>query len=285
MSFALATIFWLAGRVVFPPATPIGAIVAFLALANLLVGGFNILPCLPLDGGRVLRSVVWGVTARSIRATRIVALVAQTLAAALVGFGVWEAFSGQVFVGLWLTVIGLFFGTLSGRTRQASTISDEFRDMHVADLMDTRPAYADSHMTVEEFVLEHALRGGRVELLVLDAGRLAGIVTVADARAQPREQWSTTPVARIMRRAPIPQLSPGASVSDVLRVLATSQFAQLPVVRDGLVVGMFGRNDVSRFRWSRAQLGLENTNWQADSTQSATEDEAGRHNQVDHVLR
>jgi CBS domain-containing protein len=129
--------------------------------------------------------------------------------------------------------------------------------MRVADLMDTRPAFAGPDMTVDEFVFEHALRGGRLELVVLAAGRLAGIVTIGSARALPRERWPTTPVARIMDRAPLPVLAPDASVSDALQLLASASFAQLPVVRDGFVVGMFGRTDIARFKWLSAQLRLQ----------------------------
>jgi CBS domain-containing protein len=147
--------------------------------------------------------------------------------------------------------------------------------MRVADLMDARPAYADADLTVEEFVVEHALRGGRLELVVLGAGRLLGIVTVADARAVPQERWSTTPVARIMRHAPIPVLAPEAPVRDVLEVIAGSAFAQIPVVRDSWVVGMFGRADLTRYRWLRANLQLQERHRGADAARRPTADLPG----------
>jgi CBS domain-containing protein len=121
-------------------------------------------------------------------------------------------------------------------------------------------------------VVEHALRGGRTELVVLGAGRLAGMVTVADARTVPKERWPTTPVARIMRRAPMPVLTPEAEVSDVLDVLAASPFAQVPVVRDNWVVGMFGRADVTRFRWLRANLQLQERHSDAPAARRPTAD-------------
>jgi CBS domain-containing protein len=257
-SFALAGVFWVIGQTLVTAKTPTGEVVTYLVVINLLIGGFNLLPCYPLDGGRVVHSVIWRATGNPVRATWMTAKIGQVLAAVLIGLGVSQLFAGQTSNGLWIGVTGWFLGTLSVRTlRQQNVVSDGLRGMRVADLMDTRPAYAGPDMTVEEFVVEHALRGGRLELVVLAAGRLAGIVTVAAARTLPQERWSTTPVARMMSTAPLPVLAPESKVNDVLAVLAASPFAQVPVVRDDLVVGMFGRADVTRFRWLRTNLNLQ----------------------------
>jgi len=254
-SFALAAAFWV-GRGLVQPGTPVGEIVTYLALVNLLLGAFNLLPVSPLDGGRVLRSVVWQATGSSTRATLFCLRIGQLLAAVLVGFGVSAVFAGQTFNGLWLAVVGWLLATLMGRTQLQKSRQDALRGFRVGDLMDTRPAYASPDLTVEEFVREHALRGGRLELMVLDAGRLAGMVNVAGASTVAQERWSTTAVTRIMRRAPLPVLRPDEGVVDVLDVLTTAPFAQLPVVVDERVVGMFGREDVTRFRWLSSKLRL-----------------------------
>ena len=122
--------------------------------------------------------------------------------------------------------------------------------------MDTRPAYAGANLTIAEFISEHALRGGRLELLVLEDGRLAGIVTASAARGVPQERWATTPIARILSRA-VPTLKSDAKVSTILQMLSTTPFMQIPVVQDGRVVGMFGRNDIARYRWLRGRLQLQ----------------------------
>jgi Zn-dependent protease/predicted transcriptional regulator len=275
VSFALAGAFWIVEQTLVSPRTPLGEVVAYLAVINLLLGAFNLLPGPHLDGGRVLRSLVWRATRSPTRATRIAGIVGQVLALALIGFGLSQLLAGHTFVGLSIGLAGWFLAIVSGRMQRQKSVHEELRGLCVADLMDARPAYGDPDLTVEEFVIEHALRGGRVELVVLGTGRLAGIVTVADARAVPQERWSTTPVARIMRRAPMPVLTPDAEVSDVLDVLAASPFAQIPVVRDGWVVGMFGRADVTRFRWLRANLQLQERHWDAHAARRPTAD-AGR---------
>jgi Zn-dependent protease len=269
-SFALAGVFWLIGQLLLTPRTPLGEVVAYLTAINLLIGTFNLLPGLPLDGGRVLRSVIWRATGSPTRATRIAGIVAHVFAAVFIGIGMSQLLAGQTFAGLWIILVGWFLGIVTGRTRRQERVDEDLRGMRVGDLMDARPAYADPDLTVEEFVVEHALRGGRLELVVVGAGRLAGIVTVAEARALPQERWSITPVARIMTRAPMPVLSPETDVSEVLDVLAAAPFTQIPVVRDGWVVGMFGRADISRFRWLRTNLDLQERHWEAASARPAT---------------
>ena len=266
-SFAIAGVCWTIEQAWLTPGTPVGGLVAYLALINLLLGAFNLLPCLPLDGGRVLRSLIWRYTGSRVHATRITAGVGQLLAVVFIGLGMSQVFAGQTFNGIWLGVIGWFLAAVTGRTQRQQDVHAGLRGMRVADLMDARPAYAAPDMTVEEFVLEHALRGGRLELVVLEAGRLAGIVTVAGARALAQERWSTTPVARIMNRAPPPVLAPDANVSDVLPVLAGAPFAQIPVVRDGWVIGMLGRADVARFMRLSGTLHLRERRWHTDAVQ------------------
>jgi CBS domain-containing protein len=274
-SLALAGGFWLVGQNLVTPKTPVGEVVAYLAMLNLVVGAFNLLPGLPLDGGRVLRALVWRATGSPTRATRVAGTVGQVFAALLIGFGVSQLLAGQTFNGISIALVGWFLVIVSGRTQRQQSVHEDLQGMRVADLMDARPAYADPDLTVEEFVVEHALRGGRLELVVLGAGRLLGIVTVADVRTVPQERWSTTPVARIMRHAPIPVLAPEAPVGDVLDVIASSAFAQIPVVRDSWVVGMFGRADLTRYRWLRANLQLQERHWGADAARRPTADLPG----------
>jgi len=87
-----------------------------------------------------------------------------------------------------------------------------------------------------------------------DDGRLAGMVNVAAVSNLAEERWASTPIARVMHRPPLPTLSPDQTINDVLAVLSSAPFAQLPVVREGSVVGMFGSNDIARFHWLRGRL-------------------------------
>jgi Zn-dependent protease len=122
-SFALAAIFWGIGQQVHAPAplemlfgsvrslrgvTPVTALLTYLASINLLLGAFNLVPAFPLDGGRVFRSIIWGITRRYYRATLIASIVGQLFGVAMIGLGVLRIVLGDIFGGVWTIFLGLF---------------------------------------------------------------------------------------------------------------------------------------------------------------------------------
>ncbi len=120
-SLALAGLFWTLG-LLFPSASPATAVVGYLASANLLLGLFNIVPGFPLDGGRVLRSIVWAVTGDMVRATRIATYVGQAVAFVLIGWGVLRVVAGDFAGGVWIGFVGWFLNSGAEASRQYVTL-------------------------------------------------------------------------------------------------------------------------------------------------------------------
>jgi Zn-dependent protease len=131
-SFALAALFWSIGHSLNSPSpldlligsartlrnvTPAMAIVNYLAAINLLLGAFNLLPAFPMDGGRVFRSILWGITRRYARATVIAATTGQVLGVLMIGFGVLRVVVGDVLGGMWTVLIGWFVLQSAGAAR------------------------------------------------------------------------------------------------------------------------------------------------------------------------
>ena len=116
-SLALAGLFWAIENVL-PAETATGAIAGYLASANLLLGLFNLVPGFPLDGGRVLRSIIWAVTGDMVRATRIASYVGQAVAVVLIAWGAVSALRGDVFGGLWIGFIGWFLNSGAQEARR-----------------------------------------------------------------------------------------------------------------------------------------------------------------------
>jgi CBS domain-containing protein len=111
-------------------------------------------------------------------------------------------------------------------------------------------------MSVQEFVYDHVVRLGQRALLVVEEGRLLGIVSITDAKELPRESWSTTTVGAIMTPAPLKTVSPDADVNSTLQLLVEGSLNQVPVVRDQQLVGLLSRADILRFLQLREELGL-----------------------------
>ncbi len=255
-SFALAAGFWLVKQALSPGDSPLGAILSYLAFINVLLGAFNLLPGFPLDGGRVLRSIVWAVSGSLRRATEIASYVGQGFGFLLIFWGVSQVLGGNFLGGLWIGFIGWFLNGAAESTRQQQALQEGLRGTRVAEVMNPEPATTDSVMSVQELVTERVVRQGQRALLVLDGNRLVGIVSITDAKEVPQESWPTTTVGAIMTPVPLKTVSPDADIQSALQFLVEGSLNQVPVMKDDQVVGLLSRADIVRFLQLREELGL-----------------------------
>jgi Zn-dependent protease len=181
ISLALAGVFWAVGQVV-PPESAVSLVARYLAMANLLLGLFNIVPGFPLDGGRVLRGILWGATGDMVGATRLASYVGQAIAFVLIGWGVVSALSGDLLGGFWIAFIGWFLNSGAEGSRRQVDVRRALDGVPVTSVMDPSPATAGPGLSVRDFVQEYALRRGQRALPVVEAGQLVGIVSITDAR-------------------------------------------------------------------------------------------------------
>jgi Zn-dependent protease/predicted transcriptional regulator len=273
-SFGLAGVFWLIGQGLGPSpsldalfgvgrprsltgVSPAAAVVGYLALINLVLGVFNLIPAFPLDGGRVFRSIVWGVTNSYDRATTIATTVGQGFGALLIVFGIVRVlWLGDLLGGLWTGFIGWFLIQAASSSRREQVLRRSLTGVTVAELMDPSPPTVEPTASIQSLVYERLLRGSRRQFLVLDdEGRLRGIVNGASVNQVPREEWPITPVGRIMTTTGLPTVSPDTDVSRVLELL-DDRTQLVAVVQDGRVVGVLHPTDVLRFAQLHADLNI-----------------------------
>ena len=246
ISLLLAAVFWVIAQAT-PAASAVNALTGYLAFTNLLLGLFNIVPGFPLDGGRVLRSIVWALTGDMARATRVASYVGQVFAFLLIAWGVVQVLGGDLFGGLWIAFIGWFLNTGAEGSRQQLAVRSVLDGVPVTTVMDASPAVASPGLSVRDFVMEHALRRGHRALPVVEDGRLVGIVSVADARHVEQEAWGATPVSAVMTRVPLKTLPPEADLAAAMELMVENSIHQVPIVRDWTLVGMVSRADVMRY--------------------------------------
>jgi Zn-dependent protease/CBS domain-containing protein len=254
-SLVLAGIFWVISQGL-PSVSALGALFGYLAFVNLLLGIFNLVPGFPLDGGRVLRSLVWGATGDMRRATVVAAYAGQAFGWLLIVWGFIRLLSGDFFGGLWTAFIGWFLNSAAESTRQEQVQRETFRGVPVASIMDPTPAVGSRNLSVYDFVFDNVLQRGHRALPIVENGQLLGIVTLGDAKHLGQDAWSTTPVATIMTGAPLKTVSPDADLGVAIALMAESGLHQLPVVQDGKLVGLLGRADVMRYLQLRQELHL-----------------------------
>ena len=155
ISLALAGLFWAVGQVV-PPESAVSPVARYLAMANLLLGLFNIVPGFPLDGGRVLRGILWGATGDMARATRLASYVGQAIAFVLIGWGVVSALGGDLLGGFWIAFIGWFLNSGAEGSRRQLDVRRALDGVPVSSVMNPSPATAGPGLSVRDFVQDYA---------------------------------------------------------------------------------------------------------------------------------
>ena len=224
---------------------------------NIVLGLFNMLPGFPLDGGRVLRSVLWAVTDDLRGSTRWATRIGQGLGWLMMAggvsmvFGVTIPFFGTGLVGgLWLAFIGWYLNNASAQSYQQVVVQDILKGIRVERIMRKDPPTASAWESVETLVYDRIMGTDDHSFPVFDHDELAGMVTLSDVRATPREQWPITKVRDIM--TPYGDCTVTASHEDAAQAmskLATCDVRELPVIDDGVLIGVLRRRDL--IQWLR----------------------------------
>lgn len=239
----------------------LGALVGWLGVINLVLGAFNLVPGFPMDGGRVLRALLWRLRGDRLAATRNAAIVGRVLAYLLITVGVFLALQpGGLFSGLWLALIGWFLSTAAESTAAQAGVERSLQGVRVRDAMDVTPPAVSPNEMVGDLVQERLLRGeDRAFLVEHDDGGLAGIVTLGDVRRLPREDWPHARVTDIMTRfGDLATIGPNAALVDALRMIQERDVGQLPVLESGdrMPMGIITRRGILRLMEARMKLGL-----------------------------
>jgi Zn-dependent protease/CBS domain-containing protein len=236
--------------------TPMQTLLVWLGPINILVGVFNLIPGFPLDGGRILRSVIWGISHDLHTATRWASAVGQAIGWIFVFLGVAMAFGANVpffgrglIAGMWLAFIGWFLSSAAAQTWRQQLVHEILAGVTVSRLMRTPAPAVLPEVDVATFVHDWLMRRDERAYPVTNAaGDLLGLVTMADLRPVPRDAWPSVRVSQIMSpRERLVTSSPRDEAAEALDKLMRANVSQLPVLDGGRLVGMLLRNDVARW--------------------------------------
>ena len=258
-SFLLAGVFG-GMTLLFPSAQMVGALAKILGGSNFILAVFNLAPGFPLDGGRIFRAIVWGITKDFSRATLIAGSSGRLVAYALMGIGGYEAFyKNDWYSGLWLGVIGLYLLNAAQQSIAQMTIREALAGLHASDVMSHEVPTIEGHITLEEYGAE-VLRTGRRCHLVLSGDRLVGMMNVHTLNAVPREQWANNSVQSAMiPRDKIQWTTPDEPLLKLLERLLTADINQMPVVSGAAdeapqIVGIVTRDSILRVMQTHSEL-------------------------------
>jgi len=242
---------------------PVTTALIWLGSVNIFLAVFNMVPGFPLDGGRVLRSILWAATGNLVRATRYASFIGQGVAWLLIlmgiamVFGVQVPFFGSGFGGLWLAFIGWFLHNAATRSYQQIVVRDILEGVMVGRMAIADAPTVAGDASVEALVHEHVMRTDDHAFPVMSDGRFVGLVTLGDVRSVERNEWHATSVTDIM--TPLAELETVSTTTDAataLMKLVAKDVRQLPVVDGGRLVGLLRRRDLMRWLQFHSDRGL-----------------------------
>jgi Zn-dependent protease/predicted transcriptional regulator len=234
--------------------TPWTAMLTWLGYINFGLAAFNLVPGYPLDGGRVLRSLLWWKSGDADKATKAAAVTGQAVGGLFVALGIVQFFFGANFGGLWIVFIGWFLIQAAGETRRQAGFKRAFENVRVSDIMSHDCITVDGRQSIQDLV-ERLLKTGRRCFVVMDDGHVTGLVTPHEIRQVSRSQWPMTPVDSVMRPLQGMQaVRPDAPLGNALKVMARENVNQLPVMSNSHLEGVLSRAEVVNYLQTRAEL-------------------------------
>lgn len=234
------------------------AVSFWLAWINLMLGLFNLTPGFPMDGGRVLRSLIWWKTGNLDKSTRIASNIGQGVGLLFIIGGVSLVFYGMLLNGLWISIIGWFIRSAAASSYRQLTLRQLMKGHKVKEVMADDCLLIDPEMSIEQLVNEHVFSSGRRCFAIGGSGIVQGVITLKDIKNLSRNNWSETSVEQVM--TPLKDLhiiGPEEDLGEAFKLLTEKNVNQLPVIAEGKLQGMLARDNLLNFISLKEGLGLE----------------------------
>jgi Zn-dependent protease len=223
----------------------LAAILGYLAVVNVAVGIFNLVPGFPLDGGRVLRAILWQAKGNLQWATRVASRAGSTFGFVLIGFGILRGLTGEFLGGLWFVLIGLFLRQAAEGSYQQLVVQRALAPLSVRDVMTREVIHVSPDAPLARIVDEYFWRHHVTSFPVVDGDRVVGILSIHRLGDVPRERWGATVAREVMR--PIDEAltaAPGDRVPAALEKLSRNGLGRLAVLDHDRLAGYLSLKDV-----------------------------------------
>jgi Zn-dependent protease/predicted transcriptional regulator len=235
---------------------PVVGVLAYLATINIILAVFNLVPAFPLDGGRILRAILWYWKGSLRWATRVASVIGGGFGILLIVLGVYRVLIGDFVGGMWWFLIGLFVRFAAQMSYQQVLMRETLRGIPVRRIMSANPVTVSSGITITQLIDDYVYRHHHNMFPVVDNGRLVGCVSMNDIKPLPRDRWSSTTVSEIIRScSEATAISPDMDAMEVLSLMARTGNSRLLVTEGDRLVGVITLTDLMNFL--NAKLNLE----------------------------
>lgn len=229
-------------------ATPFVAVMGYLAALNIILAAFNLIPAYPLDGGRVLRSILWHWKKNLKWATRIASRIGAAFGMALIFFGILSFTTGNLIGGIWWFMIGMFLRNASQISYQQIFVRKALEGEKVLRFMKKDPVCAPPGITLAQLVEEYIYRYHYKMFPVVDQDRLVGCITTRRVKEIPREEWVTKRVSDVALPCNTENtITPDSDAVSALTIMNRTGNSRLMVIEDGKLTGIITLKDIMSF--------------------------------------
>ncbi len=250
----LFLLLWAAGSSAGWPQPPL-RVFFWLGSINWILLAFNMVPAFPLDGGRVLRSILWGISGKLRRATYWASLLGRGFAWLLIILGVFSVLNQNYLSGIWLAIIGLFLNNAARGRYQQVLLRQALGGEPVRRFMNSQPIVVPPWTDLRHFVEDYVYSHHRKAFPVGAEGRLEGYVSTQMLAQYPREEWETHTVADLMERDwKALSIAPGDDALKALSKMQRTGLSRLLVVEGDTLVGIVSLKDLLRFLHLKLEL-------------------------------
>jgi Zn-dependent protease/CBS domain-containing protein len=234
----------------------ITAVTNYLALINIVIVIFNLIPAFPLDGGRVFRAILWGWKKNLGWATSITTHIGSAFGLILIFFGILSFVTGNFFVGLWWVIIGLFLQQAASTSRTQFYVRQELQGEKVLKFMTPTPISVGPTITIKDFINQYIYQSHHHLYPVTEEGNLLGYISLKEVKSLPHESWETTPVKKVM--VPVSEfqtVSPNTNALEALNLIQQTDTSTLLVAEGNNLCGILTAQDL--FKLISLKLELE----------------------------
>lgn len=257
MSIVLGIVFLLLAGVLAGAGTPqyVSVLFGYLGTINLMLAAFNLVPAFPLDGGRVLRAILWHFKGDMQGATRIAASAGGAFGYTLIFLGIFLVLAGNLANGIWMAFIGWFIAQAAQSSYQQMLLSDIFTKIPVRDFMTTQVVIVDYFISVQDLVDKYFYKHKYAFFPVRQQDQITGIVSLNNVRNLPQADWPRTTVGRIV--TPLQEnliVRPDEAVAAVMNKLFANGVGRVLVMEGSQLLGLVSRTDVLNYMRIHGQL-------------------------------
>jgi Zn-dependent protease len=236
---------------------PLAAMVGILAYINLMLALFNLIPGLPLDGGNILKSLVWKITSNPYKGVVFASRVGQLVGWIAIALGLLSILGISNIGSFWTLLIGLFLLQNAGRSAQSATMQETLTVLKAEDAVIPNSPIVSADLSLREFANEYIIGKDqwRKFFVTDEEGQLLGAIVVDDLKTIPTSNWPATQVRELMQPVDLSTtVQSDQSLLEVITLLEKEKLTLLPVVREnGVFVGLLEKASIIRLLEKRAQ--------------------------------